>query len=128
MGDVWWRVSVQVRGIVIRECVKMSFFDTLEFERFFRVAGLFGFFVYMASFAALQFKLLDGQSLIYTGLNVLAASLVLVSLMVDFNLSSALIQISWITIGCAGFLFRFTQARPKDEVTCKRHFAMTVIE
>ncbi|MDA9208459.1 hypothetical protein N9O61_06210, partial [Octadecabacter sp.] len=69
------------------------------------------------SFAALQFNVIQGQGLMYPALNVLAASLVLASLTVEFNLASALIQISWIVIGCAGIFIRLAKTRsPKHGI------------
>lgn len=73
--------------------------------------GVAGFVVYMASFAALQFDLIDGHGLIYPLCNVAAAALVLVSLTAEWNLASALIQVSWITIGTIGVTLRLRRAR-----------------
>lgn len=74
----------------------------------YTVAGLAGFGAYVAAYALLQFGVLSGDSLIYTGANTLAAALVLISLIADFNLASALIQITWIVIGVVGVLLRST--------------------
>lgn len=89
----------------------MTAFGTIEINDLYRIAGLLGFFFYMASFAALQFRMLDGQGLAYPFLNVLAASLVLISLAGEFNLASALIQVSWITIGLSGIAIQLHRAR-----------------
>ncbi len=70
------------------------------------LTGICGFFFYICSFGAVQFNLLDGNSNTYSILNVIAASLVAVSLLAEFNLSSALIQTSWITIGLIGLSMR----------------------
>jgi len=94
----------------------MTFLAAIEYDHLFRGAGLFGFFLYMASFAALQFRVIEGQGLMYPALNVLAASLVLASLTVEFNLASALIQIGWIVIGCAGILIRLAKSRSPQKV------------
>ncbi len=74
--------------------------------------GVAGFILYMASFAALQLEMIDGHGLIYPLSNVLAASLVLVSLTAEWNLASALIQVSWITIGTIGVAVRLRRSRP----------------
>lgn len=78
----------------------------------FRFIGLVGFLLYMTSFAALQFGWLSGGDLGYSFLNVLAASLVLISLMGEFNLPSAMIQICWIVIGGIGIALRLWRALP----------------
>ncbi|MEL6571402.1 MAG: hypothetical protein AAFQ64_07085 [Pseudomonadota bacterium] len=84
----------------------MHFAPIFDADQFCRIAGLVGFTFYMASFAALQFKVIDGHGLTYSLLNVLAAFLVLISLAAEFNLASALIQVGWIIIGCAGIILR----------------------
>ena len=66
------------------------------------IIGVMGVAVYLGSYAALQLGLLRGQGYAYASLNTLAAALVLVSLTDAFNLSSAIIQVSWIVIGVVG--------------------------
>jgi len=68
----------------------------------FEISGLLGVAVYVSIYAALQLGQIDGNSLRYTLLNGTAASLVLISLWQDFNLASALIQITWISISVVG--------------------------
>jgi uncharacterized membrane protein YqjE len=80
----------------------------------FQVVGLLGFLAYLGSFAALQMKLLDGNGVVYAALNILAASLVLVSLVEAFNLASALIQVSWICIGLCGLIWRLVATSHSD--------------
>lgn len=71
-----------------------------------QLIGLLGFLVYVLAFGWVQFGWLDGNSAKYSLCNVLAASLVAISLFVEFNLSSALIQGSWILIGLFGLMKR----------------------
>ncbi len=68
------------------------------------IIGLLGVGFYVFSYGALQFGKIDGNSLRYCALNGLAASLVLISLLNDFNLASAIIQIVWITVSLCGLL------------------------
>jgi len=65
-------------------------------------AGLVGVAFYISSYAMLQAGLLRGSGYAYAILNLLAASLVLVSLFAAFNRSSAIIQIFWIVISVLG--------------------------
>ena len=74
--------------------------------------GVLGFFAYITAFGAVQLGWLDGNSSAYTLLNVLAASLVAVSLLRDFNRASALIQCSWIVIGLVGLSLRVWKSWP----------------
>ncbi len=92
----------------------MNFLSVADLDLVYRIAGLVGFFFYMSSFAALQFKWLDGQGLTYSLMNIAAASLVLISLTNEFNLASALIQVSWIVIGCVGLLLRIKIFKPRQ--------------
>ena len=71
-----------------------------------RYAGLLGVACYVTAYTSLQLGLMRGASVKYTLLNMTAASLVLLSLSADFNLSSAMIQIIWIAISMVG-LARF---------------------
>ncbi len=71
-----------------------------------QLIGLLGFLVYMLAFSWVQIGWMDGNGAKYSLCNVLAASLVAVSLIAEFNLSSALIQGSWILIGLVGLVKR----------------------
>jgi len=74
------------------------------------VLGLIGFVGYMVSYGLVQGGRLDGNGISYTVLNLVSASLVLVSLITAFNLASALTQITWIVVSAAG-LARHAQQR-----------------
>ena len=87
--------------------------------------GLLGVALYLGSYAALQTGLLAGQRQSYALLNLLAASCVLLSLLEDFNASSAIIQISWITISLVGlsrfyFLSRKARFTPEEQALLSR--------
>lgn len=64
--------------------------------------GYAGVGFYLGSYALLQSGLIRGSGVTYTVMNMLAASLVLISLIAAFNLFSALIQIFWIVISLFG--------------------------
>ena len=95
---------------------------------FFEVAGLAGVAFYLCSYAMLQAGLVKGNGYTYAILNVFAASLVLLSLFNGWNLWSAIIQISWITISVVGMIrvwlltrgLRFS--KEEDELR-HRHFS-----
>ena len=67
--------------------------------------GIAGVFLYLFAYTLLQLGFLRGSGSIYTLLNMAAAICVLASLFGAFNLSSFLIQVSWIVISIVG-LFR----------------------
>ena len=72
--------------------------------------GILGVVFYLGSYAALQFGYIQGRGYLYPMLNAIAAALVAVSLIEAYNLSSLLIQISWISISLYGmarvFIYR----------------------
>lgn len=68
--------------------------------------GVAGFVCYLLAFGSVQLGKLDGNSTAYSLANILAATLVGVSLLAEFNLASALIQVSWIVIGMTGLVLR----------------------
>jgi hypothetical protein len=69
---------------------------------FYEIAGFTGVLFYLGSYAALQIGLIRGAGYLYASLNLAAAALVLLSLANQFNLWSAIIQISWILISIVG--------------------------
>jgi len=66
--------------------------------------GLFGVGLYITTYSLLQLGVLRGGSYPYTLMNLVAASSVLTSLMETFNLSAAIIQITWIVISTIGLI------------------------
>ena len=68
----------------------------------FEVAGIIGFFAYMGSYSLLQFGIIRGDSITYAAMNLVAALLIMISLSHSFNLGSALIQTTWITLSVIG--------------------------
>ena len=68
----------------------------------YSVIGILGVTLYMGAYALLQTGYLRGSGYAYTIMNMLAAACVAISLIEAFNLSSLLIQVSWITISIVG--------------------------
>lgn len=85
----------------------MNFFEYINNLGSFQLLGVVGSFIYISSFACVQLGKMDGNNIHYSICNVLAASLVALSLTVEFNLASALIQYSWMVIGLIGLALRF---------------------
>ncbi len=89
-----------------------EFIDYLTRLGTLELIGVGGFVCYIIAFGAVQLGFLDGNSIAYTLANLVAAIMVAVSLIAEFNLSSALIQGSWIMIGLTGLILRARKARP----------------
>ena len=66
--------------------------------------GIVGVFLYIGSYFGLQAGLVKGQGYLYAALNTSAACCVLLSLSEHFNLSSAIIQITYIGISVFGMV------------------------
>jgi CRP-like cAMP-binding protein len=64
--------------------------------------GLIGAGIYLFTYGALQLGFLRGSSITYTVLNMCAAILVLIGLTEAFNLSSAIVQVSWVVLSLVG--------------------------
>ena len=87
---------------------------------FYNAIGIAGVALYLGSYAALQAGFMRGQGYAYASVNLAAASCVLISLVQDFNLSSAIIQISWIVISIVGMtrlylLYRRLKFSPEEK-------------
>ena len=76
--------------------------DVLFSPQILEIMGLVGVAFYLGSYVMLQLGIVMGSGNLYTVLNLVAACLVLASLMNAFNLSSAIIQIAWIVISVVG--------------------------
>lgn len=64
--------------------------------------GLIGAGIYLFTYGALQLGFLRGSSITYPVLNMCAAMLVLIGLTEAFNLSSAIVQVSWVVLSLVG--------------------------
>ena len=80
--------------------------DSMESPSLMQAFGLIGVVGYISCFASLQLGLIDGNGRFFAMMSVVNASLVLVSLMEQFNLPAAIIQISWITFGSIGLTLK----------------------
>ncbi|MGB7206260.1 MAG: cyclic nucleotide-binding domain-containing protein [Anderseniella sp.] len=86
--------------------------DFFAIPALYDVIGMIGVSLYLGSYAALQTGFLRGQGYLYPAINMAAAACVLISLLSNFNLSSAIIQISWIIISIVGiFRMYYIQSR-----------------
>ena len=80
-------------------------FQMLDFglpPALFDSIGVLGFALYVIAYGLLTLRVLNGNSLAYFGLNLAAASCVLIGLTASFNLASALIQLFWVAMSLLG--------------------------
>ncbi len=81
-------------------------FDTLTYFSEltpYQVLGVLGSVLYLTNYSCLQLGIVDGNGHCYRFGSMIAAGLVLTSLTEQFNLASAIIQISWICLSFIGF-------------------------
>lgn len=76
--------------------------------------GVAGFMLYVANYTMLTLRYIDGHSLRYFAINLLAATSVLIGLSVSFNLASAMIQGFWAVMSIIGIAMHFRRARSTD--------------
>ena len=77
----------------------------------FHFIGITGVGLYLSAYALLQLGMLRGSGYAYTILNMAAAGCVLISLIDAYNLSSFMIQVSWIAISIVGLTRMFLRNR-----------------
>lgn len=70
------------------------------------LVGNLGVVLIVGTFFFLQIDKLSNKSILYSILNALGAALVLVSLLVEFNLSAFIIEIFWLIISIIGLVYR----------------------
>lgn len=83
----------------------MPFSDSIPAE-VFNVIGLFGFVLYILNYTLLTLHWRTSNSATYFGINLAAASCVLIGLVASFNLAAALIQIFWVVMSSVGLCMR----------------------
>ncbi len=66
------------------------------------VLGNIGVFLIILTYFLLQIRKLSSESLFYSALNALGASLIIVSLLFDFNLSAFIVESFWVIISLIG--------------------------
>ncbi len=66
------------------------------------VLGNIGVFLIILTYFLLQIRKLSSESLLYSVLNTLGASLIVVSLLFDFNLSAFIVEAFWVIISLIG--------------------------
>ena len=68
--------------------------------------GNIGVIVLIATYLMLQLNKLSSDGLAYSLLNAIGASLIVISLLFDFNLSALLMEVFWVLISLVG-IYRY---------------------
>ena len=70
----------------------------------FKVAGYLGVAAYLGAYALLQMGMIKGNGFVYAQMNLAGATLILISLIAEWNQFSAIVQISFIVLSVAGMI------------------------
>ncbi len=70
------------------------------------LVGNIGVVVLMIAYLMLQLNKLSSNGLAYSLLNAIGASLIVISLFVNFNLSAFIMEVFWVLISCVG-IYRY---------------------
>ena len=76
-------------------------------------AGMLGVVMILVTYSLVQLDRMDIKSVSYSVFNALGACLILVSLLVDFNLSAFIIEICWLLISIFGI---YSSIRKKQQL------------
>lgn len=93
------------------DCNKMSFQTLIHFLQTLppavsTICGVVGFCIYLTNYTLVTFRIISSQGCAFFALNILGATLVLVSLAQNFNLGAMLIQVFWICLGVIAIAIR----------------------
>jgi hypothetical protein len=77
---------------------------------FFDLLGTGGVVVLMVTYLLLQLNRLDSNALAYSVLNAFGATLITISLLVQFNLSALIMEVFWVLISLFG-IYRYLRRR-----------------
>ena len=86
--------------------------EYIESLTVYEIIGLAGAGSYMAGYAALQLGIIRGRGATYILFNMVAALLVMISLLNAFNISSMLIQMFFFIVSIFGLTRLFFESRP----------------
>jgi len=75
------------------------------------LVGNVGVVVLVVAYLMLQLNKLRSDELAYSLLNAIGASLIVVSLLYDFNLSALLMEVFWVLISFVG-IYRYFRQKP----------------
>jgi hypothetical protein len=70
------------------------------------VVGNLGVVILMVTYLLLQLNRIRSDDLVYSLLNAIGASFIILSLVVDFNLSALLMEVFWVLISLLG-IYRY---------------------
>jgi multidrug transporter EmrE-like cation transporter len=77
--------------------------------------GNIGVVMLMITYLMLQLNKIRSDGLAYSVLNAVGASLIVASLIVNFNLSALLMEVFWVLISCIGIYRYFRLKAPRSQ-------------
>lgn len=99
-----------------------EFLDTMRaYPELLSVSGVVGSIIYISGFALVQSGRTCGNGSLYSASKIIAAFLVLVSLVGAFNLGAFIIQVGFIIFGLVGLGRQFSSKRDGSVVSIHAH-------
>lgn len=81
----------------------------------FEVIGIAGFMLYVTNYTLLTLRFINGHSVLYFTINLVASSSVLAGLTVSFNLAAAMVQVFFVVMSLVGIAIHLRQSPRADE-------------
>lgn len=78
---------------------------------FSNIIGMTGTFMVVGAYLLLQLEKIDAKGLSYNLINLFGATFLLISLLINFNLASFVIEIFWIIASLIGLYKLWTRSR-----------------
>jgi hypothetical protein len=75
------------------------------------LAGNIGVVFVLGTYLLLQLGKLKPETLSFSVANIIGAALIIVSLLVDFNMSAFIVEVAWFGISLVGVVFYFQRQR-----------------
>ena len=80
----------------------------------FDVIGMGGVFLILGTYALVQLERINVRNMSYSLANAAGAGLILISLIVDFNLSAFVIESCWLLISLGGFFISLKKSKRRE--------------
>jgi hypothetical protein len=78
---------------------------------FYDLVGSIGVFIIIFTYVLLQTEKIKSETLLYSVLNAVGASLIIVSLIFNFNFSAFIVEFFWVLISIYGIIKYFVKKK-----------------
>lgn len=82
----------------------------------YNTVGTIGVAVILTTYFLLHTEHIQSNQLLYSVLNLIGASMILISLFYDFNFPSFIVEVAWVFISLMGIMRWFIKARKEPQI------------